>query len=99
VFGSSSFIGCASKRVLSASPMCRRGEGASYLSRTHPKAQPALRTIPCALPPRLRNGVLLIKDKEASGATADDAELLATYQSGFTRGQDGFTSYVQEAMA
>lgn len=50
------------------------------------------------LPPKLRNSVLLIKDKEASGATAADAELLTTYQSGFSRGQDGFSSYVQAAM-
>jgi hypothetical protein len=51
------------------------------------------------LPPKLRNSVLLIKDKEGSGAIADDAALLATYQSGFSRGQDGFSSYVQAAMA
>jgi hypothetical protein len=50
------------------------------------------------LPDKLRNSVLLIKDKQASGAVADDAELLATYQSGFTRAQDGFSSYVKAAM-
>jgi hypothetical protein len=31
------------------------------------------------LAPKLRNSVLLIKDKEGSGAIADDAELVATY--------------------
>jgi hypothetical protein len=38
------------------------------------------------LPIKLRSSVMLIKDTQASGAIADDAELLATYQSGFNRG-------------
>jgi hypothetical protein len=48
---------------------------------------------------KLRSSVMLIKDTEASATTADDADLLAIYHSGFTRGQDGFTSYVTAAMS
>lgn len=50
------------------------------------------------LPPKLRQAVLLIKDKTASGATAEDAETLATYVSGFERGTQGFSCNVQAAM-
>jgi hypothetical protein len=49
------------------------------------------------LPARLRNAVFLIKDKQAAGATAEDAETLATY-AGLARGTNGFSSYVQAAM-
>ena len=49
------------------------------------------------LPPKLRQSVLLIKDKAASGATMEDAEALAEY-SGFVRGTTGFGDYVAEAV-
>jgi hypothetical protein len=48
---------------------------------------------------KLKDNMLLIKDKRASGATAEDAETLATYMSGFERGTQGFSSYFQAAMA
>lgn len=47
---------------------------------------------------KLKDNILLIKDKQASGATTQDAETLATYMSGFERGTQGFSSYVQAAM-
>jgi hypothetical protein len=48
---------------------------------------------------KLRQNVLLITDKEGAGATAEDAETLATYMSGFARGQEGFNSYRDAAIA
>jgi hypothetical protein len=50
------------------------------------------------LSPKLRNAVLLIKDKQAKGATADDAETLALYTSKFARGTVGFAADVERAM-
>jgi hypothetical protein len=50
------------------------------------------------LTPKLRQSVLLIKDKEASGATAEDAETIATYMSGFARGTNGYNAFVAGAM-
>jgi hypothetical protein len=47
---------------------------------------------------KLKDNVLLIKDKEASGATAEDAETLATYARK-ERGTKGFSDYVSGAMA
>ena len=47
---------------------------------------------------KLKDNVLLIKDKTASGATADDAETLAIY-GGLLRGTNGFNSFVEGAMA
>jgi hypothetical protein len=49
------------------------------------------------LPPRLRNAVLLIKDKTASGATFADAETLADYAR-VPRGTVGFNAFVDDAM-
>lgn len=49
------------------------------------------------LPPQLRQNVLLIKEKELSGATMQDAEILAEY-AGFVPGTVGFTDYVQSAV-
>jgi hypothetical protein len=50
------------------------------------------------LSPRLRQAVLLIKCKEASGATVDDAEVLAAYAR-LTRGTNAFNEFVQDAIA
>lgn len=50
------------------------------------------------LPPKLRQAVLLVKEKKAAGATAEDAETLATYMSGFARGQEGFNAYRDAAI-
>ena len=50
------------------------------------------------LPTKLRQSVLLIKDKEGSGATADDADTLAAYLSRFPRGTNEFTAKVKELM-
>lgn len=50
------------------------------------------------LPPRLRQTVLLIEEKTAAGATADDAETLAQYARLLPRA-NGFSSFVQDAMA
>lgn len=50
------------------------------------------------LGPKLRQSVLLIKDKVAAGATAEDAETLAGYAR-LARGTNGFTSFVDAAMA
>jgi hypothetical protein len=44
------------------------------------------------LPPKLRQASLLIEDKEASGATIDDAEILAAYAR-LKRGTVGFDAY------
>jgi hypothetical protein len=49
------------------------------------------------LSPKLRQAVLLIKDKVGSGATIDDAEVLAMY-AGHVRATTGFNDFVQEAM-
>lgn len=49
-------------------------------------------------PARLRQSVLLIEDKVASGTTADDAETLARYAR-LLPGTNGFNSFVQDAMA
>ena len=49
------------------------------------------------LPPKLRQGMLLIKDKRASGATFEDAETLAQY-AGLQPSTVGFNDFVSEAM-
>jgi hypothetical protein len=49
------------------------------------------------LPPKLRQNVLLIKDKEASGATVEDAETLAGYAR-LARGTNGFNAFVDQAI-
>ena len=49
------------------------------------------------LPAKLRQAVLLIDEKEANGATMQDAETLAEY-AGFVPGTTGFTDFVQEAV-
>jgi hypothetical protein len=50
------------------------------------------------LTPRLRQTVLLIKDKVPSSTTGDDAETLALY-AGMPRGTNKFNEYVQQAIA
>jgi hypothetical protein len=50
-----------------------------------------------ALPVKLRQSVLLIKDKQAQGATFDDAEILATYAR-LQRGSNKFNDFVDAAM-
>jgi hypothetical protein len=50
------------------------------------------------LSPKLRQAVLLIKDKEASRATVEDAETLAGYAR-LARETNGFNAFVDEAMA
>ena len=50
------------------------------------------------LPPKLRHGVLLMKEKVARGATSDDAETLATY-AGLVRGTNGYNSFVEGALS
>jgi hypothetical protein len=50
------------------------------------------------LPVKLRQNVLLISDKTGSGATADDAEELATY-AGLVRGTNGFNAFVEGAIS
>jgi len=50
------------------------------------------------LPPKLRQSVMLIADKVASGATAEDAEALAAYR-GLVRGTVGFNDFVQNALS
>ena len=49
------------------------------------------------LPPKLRQGMLLIKDKRASGATFEDAETLAQY-AGLQPDTVGFNDFVADAM-
>ena len=49
------------------------------------------------LPPKLRQSVLLIKDKEASGTSMEDAETLAGYAR-LARGTNGFNAFVDQAM-
>jgi hypothetical protein len=49
------------------------------------------------LPPKLRQGVLLIEDKVPSGTTLEDAETIAAY-AGFVPGTVGFTGFIQDAM-
>lgn len=49
--------------------------------------------------PKLRSELLLVGTKIGSRATAEDADTLATYCSGFPYGTDGYSSYVQKAMA
>jgi hypothetical protein len=39
-----------------------------------------------------------MKDKEAAGTTAEDAEALATY-AGLIRGTNGYNAFVEEAIA
>lgn len=54
------------------------------------------------LPPKLRQAVLLIGDKEASGTTFEDAELLAKYaglRPDPTRDDNPYNRFVREAMA
>jgi hypothetical protein len=46
---------------------------------------------------KLRRSVLLIKEKQASEATAEDAEELASY-AGLLRGTNRFNSFVEGAM-
>lgn len=50
------------------------------------------------LPLRLRNVMLLIQDKQASGALYDDAVLLARF-AGLTPGTNAFNDYVEGAIA
>jgi hypothetical protein len=50
------------------------------------------------LPPKLRQSVLLIGDKEASGATVEDAETLARYER-LAPGTNGLVDYAQAAIA
>jgi hypothetical protein len=50
------------------------------------------------LPPKLRNSVLLMDDKIASGTTFDDAQVLADFAR-IPRGTNAFNSFVDEAMA
>jgi hypothetical protein len=50
------------------------------------------------LTPKLRNSVLLIDDKVASGTTFDDAGILADYAR-VLRGTNAFNSFVDEAMS
>jgi hypothetical protein len=47
---------------------------------------------------KLKNHLLLLEPKLAGGCTADDAETLADYCSGFPRGTDGYSSYIAQAM-
>lgn len=49
------------------------------------------------LPPKLRNSLLLVEDKIASGTTFDDAEVLADFAR-IPRGTNAFNSFVDEAM-
>jgi hypothetical protein len=49
------------------------------------------------LPPLLRQNLLLVSEKVASGAIADDAEELAKYE-GLARGTNGFMDYVAKAI-
>jgi hypothetical protein len=49
------------------------------------------------LPAKLRQAVLLIEDKVASGATLEDAEMLAEYAR-LARGTNGFNELVQDAI-
>ena len=49
------------------------------------------------LPPKLRQGMLLIKDKVASGATFEDASTLAQY-AGLQPSTVGFNEFVENAM-
>ena len=50
------------------------------------------------LSPKLRQNVLLIKDKVASGTTVEDAETLAEYER-LASGTNGFNDYVAAAIA
>jgi hypothetical protein len=49
------------------------------------------------LPVKLRQSVLLIEDKVASGTTLEDAEMLAEYAR-LARGTNGFNEFVQDAI-
>jgi hypothetical protein len=49
------------------------------------------------LSPKLRQAALLIKEKEAHGATTDDAEVLATYK-GLIRGTNEYNDFIAEAI-
>lgn len=49
------------------------------------------------LSPKLRQSVLLIKEKAAVGATADYADELAAY-AGLVRGTNAHNDFIQEAM-
>lgn len=50
------------------------------------------------LSPKLRNSVLLIEEKHASGATFEDAQTLADFAR-IPRGTNAFNAYVDEVMA
>jgi hypothetical protein len=50
------------------------------------------------LGPRLRNSVLVIEDKVASGATVEDAETIARYER-LRPGTNAFNDFVDAAMA
>jgi hypothetical protein len=50
------------------------------------------------LAPKLRQNVLLINDKVASGTTVEDAETLAQYER-LAPGTNGFNDYVQAAIS
>jgi hypothetical protein len=49
------------------------------------------------LGPKLRQSVLLINEKTAAGATADDADELAAY-AGLVRGTNAHNDFVQETI-
>ncbi len=51
------------------------------------------------LPPKLRQAVMLIEDKEASGAIYDDAELFAKFEAAFGRGTNDYNDTIRSAMA
>ena len=50
------------------------------------------------LPEKLRQGILLIKDKEGRGVLHEDAVVLARFMSKWTPGQDGYNSFVEKVM-
>jgi hypothetical protein len=50
------------------------------------------------LPVNLRQSVLLIEDKVATGTTLEDAEMLAAHAR-LARGTNGFNEFVQDAIA
>jgi hypothetical protein len=49
--------------------------------------------------PDLKNDLLLIETKLARKCTAKDAETLADYCSGFPRGSEGHTTFIQQSIA
>jgi len=49
------------------------------------------------LSPKLRQAVLLMKEKVAAGATVEDADVLAGYAR-LPRGTNGFNAFVDQAV-